>query len=403
MNLVLRMEWMLIIFRYLTYILLAIMSVTVSEETLVHNLIIAGASALAHNVFAHWVLYSKRYRLFISPLNFLLYLGRFCLLVAISGGAESPFAPFYLFLLIGYHIYAPRALNTLWVTLLVCAAYSFTVMAQWLFSGINLMYMPLYVNMVYIAFCGYIMNILARVLYSLEQSTRRQAAALGSSEATLRAILNHTAHPIVVYGENDMISEANDSACNFLGLPRETLIGTRFQSYIFDDGALSDSMAELRESGSLHQERLVLTVNQNERDVYMHIHSFLRDNRRFFVALFHDITDQKEFQEKNRLATLKLEEANRELQRVVELRVAFYANVANRLRSPLAAMLGFVDMLLEEQLGELHADQRNALHSCRRSITRIFGLLDDAFRPEQDGTAEAPGPAGRPSGFGEDI
>lgn len=388
MALVLRMEWTLLVFRYLTYLLLAVLSVTTADEALVHVLIVVGASALAHNVFTHWVLYTRRYRLFVSPVNFTLYLGRMCLLAGMTGGETSPFAPFFIFLVIGYHIYAPRALNTLWITLVVCAAYSFTVMARWLAVGMNWMYMPLYINLAYIAFCGYIMNILARVMHTLEQNAHRQATALSSSESTLRAILNHTAHPIVVYGENDLITEANESACNFLGIPREHLRGLRFQSFIFDDGSLTDSMAELHATGALHQERLVITADQAERNVYMHVHSFLRENKRFYVALFHDITHQKEFQEKNRMATLKLEEANRELQRVVELRAAFYANVANRLRSPLAAMLGFTDMLLDEQMGDLNAEQRNALHSCRSSIMRIFAVLDEAFTPEPPGQDE---------------
>jgi len=86
---------------------------------------------------------------------------------------------------------------------------------------------------------------------------------------------------------------------------------------------------------------------------------------------------------------MNLEKANQELQRVVDLRAAFYINVANRLRSPLAAILGFTDMLLEEQLGELNEEQRKAIHSNKRSLMRIFEQLDEAFALEKGLAKEA--------------
>jgi len=38
-------------------------------------------------------------------------------------------------------------------------------------------------------------------------------------------------------------------------------------------------------------------------------------------------------------------------------------------------------MLLDERLGELNDEQRKALRSCRRSIMRIFDLIEEAFAP----------------------
>ena len=66
------------------------------------------------------------------------------------------------------------------------------------------------------------------------------------------------------------------------------------------------------------------------------------------------------------------------------MRAAFYTSVANQLRSPLAAMLGYIDMLLEEHLGSINPEQREALYSCRRSLHRIFERLDEVFMPEPE-------------------
>ncbi|HDP34473.1 MAG TPA: PAS domain S-box protein [Candidatus Hydrogenedentes bacterium] len=384
-----RVERALLTLRYVAYVFMAAVSVAVDEPGLLYTLLIAGAAALMHNIFVHVVLSFRAYHLFVSPFNFALYLCRYCLLIAITGGAASPFVSILLFLLIGYHLYVPQASKGFQVAFLACAGYSFTVLIGWVTVGMDWTHFPLYANLLYIAFGGWLMNIMSRVIQQLDYEARRQAVALQSSESTLRAILDHAAHPILVFDEHNFITDANDSACAFLGAPREKLLGKRFQSYVFDDGSLQDSFAELNESGALDQEMLLIPHDRTERNVEIHIHSFLNKNSRFFVVLFHDITEQKEFEEASRMAKIKLEEANSELQRVVALRMEFYANVANKLRSPLSAMLGFTDMLLDEHPGELNEEQRKALHSCRRSIMRIFGLIEEAFASDTSSSESA--------------
>lgn len=382
MSLVLRMEWVLLSLRYVIYVILAFATIIIDDQEWRNKAFLIGGLALVHNLFAHWVFFSKRYSIFTSLWNFIVYLVLCCLLVGFTGGASSPLALVFVFLVIGVHIYVPHTPSSLWITLIVCAAYSFTVIGDWIFSGMHWSNFPVYVNLFFIAFAGWITGILARLFAELEKKAQMKAAAQASSESILRAILNHTGHPILVYDENEIITEVNESACNFLGLPREKIIGMRFQTFIFDDGSLSEILETLKQTGHLHQEMLVICSNSQERSVYMHVHSFLNEGRRFFVALFHDITHQKELEAAHRQAKLNLERANQELQRVVDLRAAFYINIANRLRSPLAAILGFTDMLLNEQLGELTEDQRKALASNRRSLMRIFELLDEAYTLE---------------------
>lgn len=382
MTVVVGLEWTILALRYILYVFMATLSVASDVSGESSFFLIAGGSALAHNIFAHAVLYTHKYYLFVSPVNFFIYLLRFCLLIGISGGAASPFVPLLLFLIIAYHIYIPSGKHSIRTTFLVCTGYCFTVLVVWIFSGIDFMQLLVYMNLLFIVLCGWLMKMMSRVVFQLDYEAKRQASALQSSESTLRAILDHAAHPILVFDEHSFIIDLNDSARQFLNAPREQLMGKRFQSYIFDDGSLDDSLEELRESGSLDREMLLIPHDRSERNVDAHIHSFMKDNSRFFVILFHDITEQRELEETSRIAKERLEEANRELQRVVKLRTEFYANVANRLRSPLSSMLGFTDMLLEEQLGDLNDEQRKALHSCRRSVMRIFDLIEDAFAPD---------------------
>lgn len=380
--LVQKVEWALVILRYLACIIVGTYAVLDGDVAVISIAAAFMAAAVAHNGLVHWIMHRKLYAFFTSVLNFFLYLIFCCFVIGITGGAASYFTPVLFFFIVGYHIYEPQSGNTLWITLLVCAAYSFTIVLSWFTTGFNWLHLPVYVNLAFIATCGGVMGILSQLLNVLEKETRHHAAALESSEETLRAILNHTAHPIVVYDDSELITEANESACSFLGTSRANMIGMRFQTYLFDDGSLGEALVELKRSGALYQEMLIIPASGQEREVFMHIHSFLGEKKRFFVALFHDITEQKELNETHRLAKIRLEEANSELHRAAEMRAAFYTGVANQLRSPLAAMLGYIDMLLEEHLGPVNPEQREALYSCRRGLHRIFERLDEAFMPE---------------------
>jgi len=146
----------------------------------------------------------------------------------------------------------------------------------------------------------------------------------------------------------------------------------------------------MRGAGRWRGEMVIVLPDGGERRVYMLIHSFMRDQRQFFVAVFQDITRQKDFEEAQRQAKERLEQANAELQRVNSLRSEFYTTVARRLRSPITALLGFADMLLEEEMGEINDDQRGALRSCRRSAQRLLGMVDEVL------AAEAPPDPDRP-------
>ena len=184
MTVVVGVEWTMLMLRYVLYVFMAAFSVASDVSDLSRIIIVAGGSALAHNIFAHAVLYLRAYHLFLSPINFFIYLGRFCLLLAVTGGAASPFAPFLLFLLIAYHVYIPSGMNSFRATFVVCTFYAFTVLLVWVIDGMDWMHLPLYLNLGYIAFCGWLMYMMARVVIQLNHEALRPSIALQSSEST---------------------------------------------------------------------------------------------------------------------------------------------------------------------------------------------------------------------------
>jgi len=73
----------------------------------------------------------------------------------------------------------------------------------------------------------------------------------------------------------------------------------------------------------------------------------------------------------------ELTHANRELRRLDQLKSDFLANVSHELRTPLVSVIGYTEMLLAEQLGQVTDRQRKALSITQRNLSRLLKLIQD--------------------------
>ncbi len=119
-----------------------------------------------------------------------------------------------------------------------------------------------------------------------------------------------------------------------------------------------------------------------------------RDERSEIVGIAHlvqDITSQGELeqqmtqnrnqlillQEQIKRQNLELIAANAELRRLSELKSDFIALAAHDLRTPLTSINGYLEMLLEGQMGALTQEQIGALNIVQRSSLRLISLTDE--------------------------
>lgn len=337
------------------------------------------ATLVAHNLLVHAISASGRVAWYLGNGNTLAHLASTTTVVALTGGESSPFCLLYFLILLAQVLYAPHFRRTYAVLLLCAVAFSAAVIVRYFTIGAVPQLLPLCIVYLSLSLCYQLIQSLANLLYTIELGLQNRAQELASSKATLRTILDAADGPIIVYDDNEFITEVNIRACEFLQCPRESLLGTRFRQYLFDDGTLPHKLAALKSRGEYQGEAIAVLPEGDELNVTVSVRSYIREGRRFFVALLHDITEQKHLQEATRTANLELEKINRELQQVDTLRNEFYATVSQRLRSPLSAILGYTDLLLNEELGELNSGQRKALQTCRRSVARVFGLVDEVF------------------------
>ena len=383
---ILQIEWTLLAARYICLILLVGYYAIGHLPPFLPNLWSISILVLAHNAFIHWILMTNRLHFFVSFWNFLVYLVEISMVVYLSGGEESPIALLYLLLIFGYCVYTPRVFVIVQVTLFCCAAYAVTILLHWMVVGSLTTYSPIGFHLLALMGGGWLAASMGNLLVRMKQETHQQALTLASSESTLRGILNSVIHPVVVYDENEFINDGNDRACQYFEVTLEELCRRRFRSFLFDDGTLPNKLATLLGRGEYHGECIVVPEEGDERNAELVIRSFMNGKNRYFVAMLLDITEEKAAEEARRHAQLKVEEVNRRLQQIDGLRLNLFSTISQRLRSPMSAILGMLELLLNEDLGETTDEQRRALQTCRQSALQIFKLVDesvDAMQPAE--------------------
>ncbi len=75
--------------------------------------------------------------------------------------------------------------------------------------------------------------------------------------------------------------------------------------------------------------------------------------------------------------TAELQEALRKLSELSQMKANFVANISHELRTPLTHVKGYLELLTNESLGSLSADQKNALQVSQRATGRLESLIDN--------------------------
>ncbi|HJL17264.1 MAG TPA: hybrid sensor histidine kinase/response regulator [Sandaracinaceae bacterium LLY-WYZ-13_1] len=73
---------------------------------------------------------------------------------------------------------------------------------------------------------------------------------------------------------------------------------------------------------------------------------------------------------------VELSEANARLEEMMRLRREFLRNLSHELATPMTPIVGYLRLLLAEELGPLNPMQRKSLHAVQNSTERLRGLID---------------------------
>ena len=109
------------------------------------------------------------------------------------------------------------------------------------------------------------------------------------------------------------------------------------------------------------------------------------------TGIINNIADQRRHQQEAEALARELAAAREELAEIKRLRKHFVAIVSHEFRTPLAPLIGYLQMLDSDKLGPLTPDQQKAIQGAHRNGERLFKLLDQGIAMATDGELLRPG------------
>ncbi len=98
----------------------------------------------------------------------------------------------------------------------------------------------------------------------------------------------------------------------------------------------------------------------------------------WFVANVQDITERKRLQQ-SRLRAVELEAENRRVEEANRLKSEFLASMSHELRTPLNSIIGFAELLHDEQVGPMPAQQKDFIQEILTGGRHLLRLINDVL------------------------
>ena len=233
-----------------------------------------------------------------------------------------------------------------------------------------------------------------RILLSIDDVTERLQLEtdVRRSELRYRRLFEAAKDGILILDpETRKIIDANPFITQFLGYPREQLIGRELWEIglLKDKEASQNAFVELKERGFIRYESLPLQTKADQRREVEFVSSLYQESGEAVIQCnIRDITERKQNAEALHQVQEQLKDRAGQLEELVAKRTAelittnkqleaFVYSIAHDLRAPLRAMQGFSAMLLEEAGPTLNEPGRNYAERINKSAQYMDALLSD--------------------------
>ncbi len=210
--------------------------------------------------------------------------------------------------------------------------------------------------------------------------------ALRESEDRLRQIAETMPIPITVTSAQDgALLYANRQVAELIGGDLKEAMGKSVVPFYVNQVQAHDFAGELQRIGYVNDLEVQLRrTDGREIWVLMSARLLNYDGQIGIVSGFYDITGRKRAEEELAALNERLRSAAAQSRQLAadamlasRTKSAFLANMSHELRTPMNGVIGFAQLLLEEDLTPWQEDYVHAIHSSAESLLRILnGILD---------------------------
>lgn len=188
-----------------------------------------------------------------------------------------------------------------------------------------------------------------------------------------RSLIEASLDPMVAINPSGEITDVNAATVKIIGKNRTELIGTDFFKYFTEPDKARESYEQVFANGFVTDYPLTIWRSDGSLTPVLFNASVYKDESGKVLGVFaaaRDVTAQKQAEKEIRQHTIALQTANQELE-------AFSYSVSHDLRTPLRAIDGFSQAVLEDYAGKLDDLGKNYLQRIRSATQRMGQLIDD--------------------------
>ncbi len=199
------------------------------------------------------------------------------------------------------------------------------------------------------------------------------------SERAYRQLFeDHIAAKVLISPENGEIIRANNAAAKFYGYSVEELQGMNMSDFNMESNEFfREKLKNAKSKKRLHLEFKQRLRTGEIRDVEVFTNAVDYKGQMVMHSIIHDITEKKQLMHDLVTAKEKAEESER-------LKSAFLANVSHEIRTPLNGIVGFSNILSQNE--EIPADKKqeyaNLINKSSEGLLKIINDILDLSRLE---------------------
>jgi len=212
-----------------------------------------------------------------------------------------------------------------------------------------------------------------------ESDHGRLSRALRASEARLTALVESLPFDLWIIGSDGRYTMQNGVCREIWG----DVVGRRPDEVAGDPRTAELWLANNRRAfgGETVKEEVQFPARGELRHFYNIVTPIVADGQTIgILGVNLDITERRQAEDALRRRNEELARANRELERLGQVKDQLTAMISHELRTPLVTGLGYIDMLLEGSLGPITDAIRSRLSIAQRNLRRLAQMIEAVLR-----------------------
>ena len=240
-------------------------------------------------------------------------------------------------------------------------------------------------SMGFVIVCGLLMPFSLLLLtwaFAIVQKRQKKAEyGLHESEAKFRRLFEQSNDAVFIHGMEGRVIDVNNRACEMLAYTRDQLLNMSVMDFSAEEGVCPEALRTTMKEGSIRFESKFRRSDGTVFDVEV-VSSVIDYNEGIVQGIARNISERKRFvedlkhsKEQAELMTKQAVEANR-------VKSEFLANMSHEIRTPMNGIIGFSDLLADDDLADEQKTQLNIIRDCARNLMDIINDILDFSKIE---------------------